>query len=1119
MSDQPTIEVTAQPPLPPKYTLPRRRPDIARAAEDLASPTARRASRTDSVMRTAADVADTVMEAQEAVLAISEYLGMAEVVAEFLGDIAKTVPFGGTIAKCFSLMYQAERNAEENDDKASTLFKRVTFVLDTVRNLYQIGKWNVDSAQSVLGTIELSVQECAKYFHKYRAKSAFQRRFYSTKIRERFAALDAGLSAALAQLQLVLQVETVLRLEPTPTFTKPSREDTKAEEFIQSHGGADAFANNPDLVEQLAKAIGVEYSVSLVSEVSQRFDALEASLDAGFQASLDALAEQAEVLDEVKDEVAGLARRGAAYEDIFNDAIRKVWQRCGWGATVPLVNLIEVFMAETKARFDEWYEEWEIDVGEYLMDGFRKHLKRLDADNSGLVTVREINDFFVFDFGFVSYAFIGVFYMRKLEKDLLQDVAETCREVRDRILELDNDAAFIILFKAIEPELLTLAHLCERSMDDELGDIDPSVYDAAMTYVQEELMDWMRLEVYTWENRFAYLRDLNRLTRVQAPHVHRHFSTAILKELGQLKGCMDQLGYVENGGNDTEDGEEGDVDEGDGEAEEEDDGEENSEEEDGEEEDAEEEDAEEEDAEEEDAEEEDAEEEDDGEEEDPQMLDQLTSCLYEIAVLFEAAFPDTIMQLDAIAKQATMQYGHLATRGSTDWSCIYDFPPTTLQEPFPLTAWVPNELSPDVPENAVIGGTLFGEPTYLAQALVNVGGRTNLVPSFAYKSPTTGEWKCKAAIAGVQHAASFQWLMRARNVHIESTVNQPADHILKWVPLRLDNDAPHPLAGRAGIEYRKHETRFVRFRIDDKTVLPGKLFIKDGQMEASFVLPRADGDGAYEYTTLLHRSKSSLRRPLSRDISIEILIADSRNIAFYQHFEWNTLAEARARNAQPIVAGGTSKLPAYLAWIVGAHSMRLGMVFADEDYALLGEDPFGGDRDDDDFTDNGIATPHFRVLTGVPGAEFESGPYRPHPQLSWKKTSINGDVQAAHSGISAVIVNQSLRGETMAVARTVSASALPDKPHLGRRVLCVGQWSWVPNKNDYEVHSFDIPFIPTIDEDDLKEDEKGEVFETLHFDVSSFRAQYPEESEGTEDVYYMLDADGECMTNHTFREI
>ncbi|KAI9183884.1 hypothetical protein H9P43_002936 [Blastocladiella emersonii ATCC 22665] len=1051
MSEQPTIEVTAPPAppaLPPKYTLPRRRPDIARAAEDLASPTERRASRTDSALHAAAGVVSKAIDVQETVLAISEYLGMAEVVAEFLGDIAKTVPFGGTIAKCFSLMYQAERNAEENDDKASTLFKRITFVLDTVRNLYYMEKWNVDSAQSVLGTIELSIQECSKYFHKYRAKSTFQRRFYSTKIRERFAALDAGLSAALAQLQLVLQVETVLRLDPTPTFTKPSAEDTKAEEFIQSHGGADAFANNPDLVEQLAKAISVEYSVSLVSEVSQRFDALEASLDAGFQAALDALAEQAEVLEEVKDEVAGLARRGAAYEDIFNGAIRNVWQRCGWGATVPLVNLIEVFMAETQSKYNDWYEEWEIDVEDYLMDGFRKHLKRLDADNSGLVTVREINDFFVFDFGFVSYAFIGVFYMRKLEQDLLLDVAAKCRELRSRIDELNDDAAFIILFKAIAPELLTLAHLCERVMDDELGDIDSDVYDEAMEYVQVELMDWMKDDVYGEEDEELYKRDLKRLVKVQAPQVHQHFSSSIKSQLDVLIVCMVELSAADRA----------------------------------------------------------------GEDEHAPMLTQLTSCLYEIAVLFEAAFPDTILQLDAIAKQATMQYGHLATRGSTDWSCIYDFPPTTLQEPFPLTAWVPNELSPDVPENAVIGGTLFGEPTYLAQALVNVGGRTNLVPSFAYKSPTTGEWKCKAAIAGVQHTTSFQWLTRARNVHVESTVDEPADRVLKWVPLRLDNDAPHPLAGRAGVEYRKHETRFARYRIDDKTVLPGKLFIKDGETHVSFVLPRADGDGAYEYTTLPHQSKSSLRRPLSRDIAIEILIADSRNIAFYQHFEWNTLAEARARNAQPIVAGGTSKLPAYLAWIVGAHSMRLGMVFEGEEYALLGEDPFGGDRDDDYAADNGIATLHFRVLTGLPNEDFETGPYCPHPKLSWKKTSYDGEVEAYHSALSYVIVNQTLRGGTLAVARTVSTRALPDKPHLGRRVLCVGEWSIVPDKNDYEDNTFDIPFIAS-------KGDKAEVYETLHLDVSEIQSQYPDEDAGTDLVTYMVDDDGERMINHTFREI
>ncbi|KAI9176050.1 hypothetical protein H9P43_006415 [Blastocladiella emersonii ATCC 22665] len=1049
----PEITVTesaALPPVPvpvPEATPPPQ-PDIARAAEDLVAPAARRASHTESMLRAAGGIATKAVDLQEKAMAMSEYLGMAEVVSGFLGDLAQTVPFGATIAKCFSIMYQAELVAQDNEDKATTLFKRVTFVLDTVRNLYQIGKWNVDSAQSVLGTIELSVVECAKYFHKFRAKSAFQRRFYSTKIRERFAGLDAGLSAALAQLQLVLQVETVLRLEPTPTFTKPSPEDAKAEKFIESHGGADAFRDNPDLVEQLAKAIGVEYSATLVGEVGQRFDAVEASLEAGFLAAMQALEVQGQVLDNIHHNVSGLAQRGAAYEDLYNEVIRGIWQRCGWGATVPLVNFIEVIVAETKDGYGVWAEEHGFDIEYYVLEGFRKHLKRLDADQSGLVTVREVNDFFFFDFSLIQWALVGTFYMRQLEIDLLHEVAVLCRQVRDHIRALPDDAAFVVLFKAVEPELLTLAHLCERSTEDELADITPETHAAIMEYIRADMFEATRTGLYDGQPDL-YDFHVQQLIAVQSPGVHRHFSASIKSELSALLEYMSELRAADRA----------------------------------------------------------------GEDEHAPMLSALTSCLYEIARTFERAFPDTILQLDAKAKQAAIQYGYLATRGSTDWSALFDFPPTTLQEPFPLTAWVPSALSPDVPENAVVGGTLFGAPVYLVQALVNVAGRTNLVPSFAYRSPT-GHWKCKAAIAGVQHAATFQWLTRARNVHVASTVNEPADHILAWVPLRLDGDAPHPLAGRAGIEYRKHETYFARLRVDPATVVPGKLFTKNGQMHASFVLPRADGDGAYEYTTLPHQSKSSLRRPLSRDIAIEILIADSRNIAFYQHLQWNTLAEARARNAQPVIAGGTSDQPAYLAWTVGDHGMRLGMVFADEDYALLGEDPFGGGRDDDNRDDDGLATPHFRVLTGLPGAVFESGPYRPHPHLAWKKTTAEGIVHGAHSAMKIVIVNQTLRGETLAVARTVSTKALADKPHLGRRVMCVGEWSWAKGKNEYDLSGFEIPFIPPVLDDGSLDE-----YETLHFDVAAFHRQYADEGEGTDRVRYMADADGNRMVNHTYRQL
>ncbi|ORZ36600.1 hypothetical protein BCR44DRAFT_1068274 [Catenaria anguillulae PL171] len=404
-------------------------------------------SKIENGLAKATELYDKATAIAEQVDTISSNLGGAKLVAEFLESVVSSLPMGGVVCKCFSIMYEAQQTASANADLASTLFDRVTFVLNTLRTLYTIGKWQVSTAPQVLTTISTVIQDAAKFFQAYRAKSWFQKRFYGSDIRNTFTSLDTRLSAALSDLQLVLQIETVARLDPPAPSQLASREDVVADRFIATHGGAKAVQANPELVKQLAAAVGTEFSPKLMADISLEFDQLEAQLTAGFQKTLDAIADVSRQVAQVQGGVDELKRRNRTYMDIKCAELRDLWAGAGWGLRVDKDLFAETLVAQVRAsikagELEEQFEGWDDYTMDTAVDYWITSMSYLDFDGTSEVSVEELNSGFPFDLPLKDYFMLCTFYMDSYSREAIESPVSTIRSAIHLILTMPPATPF-----------------------------------------------------------------------------------------------------------------------------------------------------------------------------------------------------------------------------------------------------------------------------------------------------------------------------------------------------------------------------------------------------------------------------------------------------------------------------------------------------------------------------------------------------------------------------------------------------------------------------------------------------------------------------------------------------
>ncbi|KAJ3559296.1 hypothetical protein NP233_g11301 [Leucocoprinus birnbaumii] len=352
--------------------------------------------------------------------ALNNFVEIADIVMEVLGEVAKVHPFVQAAVFAFQFVIRLEIDRQVNDEKVKLIHYEMMQMMSAIFRLRGIREPDVlvaeglvlrDRIKPLIDQFATDIRECGAFCDLYLKKSLASRLLKSKLYEQRLADFITTFTKKRSDLNEALTHFTAHKVNDIALEVKDMKDmleklfrklDTPREEdalgFINESGGPEFLTAQEDLVRMLVKKTGESIRNIIAEEVSGQTDI--ATVADAFKKELkedsSAFEEKVKIQTQNMAESISRAISAGAHDKLEDEDLKRLWQEMKWRGSVKgkhfAFGLYDYFTdqfstGDTTPNAPKWSRKY------FDKEYHKDILAAIDLDGSGYVTIREANEF------------------------------------------------------------------------------------------------------------------------------------------------------------------------------------------------------------------------------------------------------------------------------------------------------------------------------------------------------------------------------------------------------------------------------------------------------------------------------------------------------------------------------------------------------------------------------------------------------------------------------------------------------------------------------------------------------------------------------------------------------